>query len=172
MSSRVLYQIPLAAWPYRLMMAATCLLFVAALCCWWLPRSIRRLRILLAESRAHAAIGVAFAMIPVAIGFGALVLLIALLRNPQAYVTDAGVTKESLFHRKPTSFRWDEIAHVYCRSENVGALSSIVVVARDGRRIDLGNTGSVDFASMYELLENQLGSEVVQNCDALPGLSR
>ena len=172
MPSSVLYQIPLAAWPHRLIMAATCLFLLAAICGWWLLRSIRRLRNPPNASRAQAAVGVAVAMIPVAIGFGPLFLLIALVRNPQAYVTDAGVTKESLFHRKPTSFRWDEIAHVYCRSENVGAISSIVVVARDGRRIDLGNTGSVDFASMYELFDNQLGSAVVQNCDALPGQSR
>ena len=172
MPSRVLYQIPLAAWPTRLVMAAACLLFLAAICRWWLPTSIRRVRDRLDRSTAHAAVGVAVAMIPVAIGFGPLFLLIALLRNPQATVTDAGVTKESVFHRKPTSFRWDEIAQVYCRSETAGAIESIVVVARDGRRIELGNTGGVDFASMYELFENQLRPAVVKKCDALREFSR
>lgn len=172
MPSRVLYQIPLATWPYRLIMAAACLFAVVAICVWWLPRSIRHVRTLLVKSRARAAIGMSIAMIPIAIVSLPLFLLIALIINPQAYVTDNGVTKESVFHRKPVSFTWEEIRRVYCRSENVGAISSIIVVANDGRRIDLGNTGGVDFASLYELLENQLGPVVVQNCDGLPKLSR
>jgi hypothetical protein len=172
MPPHVLYQIPLATWPVRLIMGSACLFVLVTICVWWLPRSIRRVRNLFGTSRAQAAAGMAVAMISVAIGFGLLFLLIALIRNPQAYVTNAGVTKENVFHRKPVSFTWEEISYVYCRSENVGTISSIIVVANDGRRIDLGNTGGVDFASMYELFENQLGPTVVQNCDGLPKLSR
>jgi hypothetical protein len=174
MPPHVLYQIPLATWPVRLIMGAACLFVLVTICVWWLPRSIVRVRNLFGKSRAQAAVGMAVAMISIsiAIGFGLLFLLIALIRNPQAYVTDTGVTKANLFHQKPVSFTWEEISHVHCRSENVGAISSIIVVAKDGRRIDLGNTGGVDFASMYELFQNQLGPMVVHNCDGSPKLSR
>ena len=135
MPPHVLYQIPLATWPVRLIMGAACLFVLVTICVWWLPRSIRRVRNLFGKSRAQAAVGMAVAMISIsiAIGFGLLFLLIALIRNPQAYVTDTGVTKENLFHQKPVSFTWEEISHVHCRSENVGAISSIIVVAKDGR---------------------------------------
>ena len=168
MPTRVLYRIPLAAGPARLVMAAACLLFVATICGWWLPRSIRRLR---GGSRAQAAAGWVAVIIPVAIGVGPLMLLIALVRNPEATVTEAGVAKESVFQRAPTRFGWGEIAEVYCRSETVGAIESIVVV-RDGRRIELGITGGVDFASLSELFGNQLGPGVVKPCDALRGQAR
>jgi hypothetical protein len=172
MPSRVLYRIPLAAGPARLVMAAACLLLVATICGWWLPRAIRRLRGLRERSRAQAAFGVAAVVIPAAIAVWPLALLIALVRNPEATVTDAGVAKESVFQRAPTRFGWDEIAEVFCRSETAGAIESIVVVARDGRRIELGNTGGVDFASLYELFGNQLGPGVVKPCDALRGQAR
>jgi hypothetical protein len=76
---------------------------------------------------------------------------------------------KSVFHRKLVSFTWKEISHVYCRSEDVGAISSIIVVANDGRRIGLGNTGGVDFASMYELKTNSdrwwyITATACQNC--------
>ena len=172
MPTRVLYQIPLATWPYHLIMGSACLIVLVMICVWWLPKLIRRVRHQFGESWGQAAVGTVVAMVPTAIGFGLLFLLIALIRNPQAYVTDTGVTKESVFHQTPVSFTWQEISRVYCRSESVGAISSIVVVANDGRRIELGNTGGVDFASMYELFENQLGPMVVRHCDGVPELSR
>jgi hypothetical protein len=113
-----------------------------------------------------AVFGIAVAMLSVVIAVAMLGLLIALIRNPQAYVTDVGVTKENVFSRQPTSLAWDEIRQVYCRG--AGAVESIEITAKDGRGISLGNTGGVDFASMYELFENQLGAAVVKTCDALP----
>lgn len=107
---------------------------------------------------AQAAAGVAVVAI-------AVVLLIALIRNPMSYVTDAGVTKEGVIFWRPISLVWEDIANVYCRSENDGAVSAITLVASDGRRIDLGNAGGVGFASMYELVEKQLGPAVVHRCD-------
>lgn len=168
MPSRVLYQIPLATWPYRLVMAAACLFVVTVICGWLLPRTIQRVRNLLDTSSALAAVAVAAASILGVIGFGTLFLLIALIRNPQAYVTNTGVTKENVFCQEPKSFTWTNISQVYCRSEYPEVISSIIIVAADGRRIELGNTGGVDFASMYELFENQLGAGVVRNCDGLP----
>jgi hypothetical protein len=170
MPSHVLYQVPMATWPVRLIMGAVCLLFVLAIFGWWLPRAIRFLRNLPRTSAAQALIGVAVALIPVVIGFGPLVVLIALVRNPMAYVTDRGVTQESVFHHSPVSFGWGEIGHVYCRLGSNGVVIQIRVLAKDGRLIEFGNTGGVDFASMHELFQNQLGPRLVPRCER--GLSR
>jgi hypothetical protein len=170
MPSHVLYQVPMATWPVRLVMGAVCLLFVLAVFGWWLPRAIRLLRNLPGMSAAQAGTSVAVAVIPVAIGFGPLFVLIALIRNPVAYVTDVGVTQQSVFHQRPVSIAWREIDHVYCRLGRNQVVTMIRVIASDGRQIEFGNTGGVDFASMHELFQNQLGPVVVHRCER--GLSR
>jgi hypothetical protein len=38
----------------------------------------------------------------------------------------------------------------------IGAVTTITLVAADGRPIGFGNTGGVDFESMHELIANQL----------------
>jgi hypothetical protein len=135
-------------------MVGVCLLFVLPIFGWWLPRSIRFLRNLPGTSGAQAAVSVAVAVIPVAIGFGLLMVLIALLRNPMAYVTNTGVMQESVFRQSPVSFAWKEVDHVYCWLGRDGGVVRITVVATDGRRVEFGKTGGVDCASMYELFQN------------------
>jgi hypothetical protein len=157
-------------WPPNETGGGVCLLFVLPIFGWWLPGSIRFLRNLPGTSGAQAAVSVAVAVIPVAIGFGPLMVLIALLRNPMAYVTNTGVMKESVFRQSPVSFAWKEVDHVYCWLGRDGGVVRITVVAADGRRVEFGKTGGVDFASMYELFQNQLGPEVVPRCQH--GLSR
>jgi hypothetical protein len=167
-SSHVLYQVPYATWPIRAVMVTVCLIFIVAIFGWWLPKAIRLLRNLSSLSAGHPLIGFAIAVVPVLIGFGPLVVLIALIRNPMAYVTATGVTKESVFRQSPVSLAWGEIKHVYCRLGADGGVILIAVIAADGRRIELGNTGGVDFASMYELFRNQLGPMVVDPCERAP----
>jgi len=164
MPSDVLYQIPMATWPLRLGMGAVCLLFVLAIFGWWLPRTIPALLNLPRVSGGQRAAIVAIAVIPVAIGFGPLAVLIGLIRNPMAYVTDVGVMKENVFSSTPTSLSWAEIAHVSCHLGRDGAPRWFNLVAADGRQIGFGDTGGVDFHAMHELFENQLGPAVMDGC--------
>jgi hypothetical protein len=164
MAPNVLYQIPYATWSVRLVMGVVASLFALAIFGWWLPRAIRLLRNLPAASGGQKIILVMVAVIPVAIGIGPLTVLFALIRNPVAYVTDTGVAQERVFHRTPVSLAWGEIAHVYCRLASDGRVTTISLVATDGRRIEFGNTGGVDFESMHELFANQLGPSVVRRC--------
>ena len=120
MPSHVLYQVPMATWPVRLIMSRVCLCFVVAIFGWWLPRAIPWLRTLPRTSRAQTVAIVAVAVIPVAIGFGPLGVLIGLIINPMAYVTDTGLMKESVFSQTPVSLTWREIAHVNCRLRRDG----------------------------------------------------
>jgi hypothetical protein len=70
-----------------------------------------------------------------------------------------------VFRQSPVSFAWTEVDHVYCWLGRDGRrVVQIKVVATDGRRVEFGNTGGVDFASMYELFQNQLGPVVVPRC--------
>jgi hypothetical protein len=163
MPTQVLYQVPMATAPVCLLTGTVCLLFVLAIFGWWLPRALRLLRTL--PAGAQGIIAATIAVIPVAIGFAPLIILIALIRNPTVYITDSGVTQESVFHASPLSFSWEEIGRVHCRLGRDGLrMVQITVTATDGRRIELGNTGGVDFASIYELFQNRLGPEVVQRC--------
>jgi hypothetical protein len=164
MPSHVLYQIPYATWPVRLVMGAVGLFFALAIFGWWLPRAIRGLRNLPATGGGQKMIYVAVAFIPAVIGIGPLTVLFALIRNPVAYVTDTGVMQERVFHRTPVSLTWGEIAHVYCRLGRDGRVTTISLVATDGRQIGFRNTGGVDFESMHDLFANQLGPRVVRRC--------
>jgi hypothetical protein len=164
MPPHVLYEIPYATWSVRLVMGVVVSLFVLAIFGWWLPRAIRTLGNLPATSGGQKMIFVVVAVVPVAIGIGPLFVLLALIRNPVAYVTDTGVMQERLIQRTPVSLTWGEIAHVYCRLGRDGGVTSISLVATDGRQIGFGNTGGVDFESMYELFANQLGTRVVHRC--------
>jgi hypothetical protein len=152
-------------------MGAVCLFFVLAIFGWWLPKAIRFLRNLPGMSWAQALGSILIAVIPILIGFGPLFVLIALLSNPMAYVTDSGVMKENVFDSGPVRLTWDQIARVYCHLGRDGAVTSITVVAADGQRIELGNTGGVDFGSMYELFQNQLGPVLVRRCERGPGFT-
>ena len=163
MPSHVLYQVPYAAWPVRVIMIVVSLIFVLGIFGWWLPRSIGYLRDLKA-SASQTMVSVTICVIPVIIGFGPLAVLIALISNPQSYVTDTGVIKEGVFHGSAVRLAWGDISRVQCWSGKNGAVSMITLIANDGRRIDLGNTGDVDFASMLELFQNQLGPVVVRPC--------
>jgi hypothetical protein len=164
MPSHVLYEIPMAAWPIRLVMGAVCLFFVLAIFGFWLPRVIPSLFNLPRVSGGQRAAVVAIAVIPLAIGFGPLSVLMALIRNPIAYVTDAGVMKENVFSATPTRLTWAEIAHVSCHLGRDGAPRWFNLVAADGRQIGFGNTGDADFHAMHELFEDRLGPAVMQGC--------
>jgi hypothetical protein len=163
MPSHVLYQIPMATRPIRLLMGALCLLFVLAIFGWWTPKAIRLPRRL--PSGPQGIIAAMFAALPIAIGLGPLFVLIALIRNPTVYVTDTGVTQESVFHNSPTSFAWEEVDRVNCWSGRSGRrVVRITVIAKDGRQIQFGNAGTPEFPALQELFQNQLGPTVVHGC--------
>jgi hypothetical protein len=163
--SPVLYEVPYASGEVRLIMGTAVSLFVVFIFGWWLPRAIRILRSQHGATRSQEMVTAVVALAPAVIGIGPLVVLIALIRNPKTYVTVSGVTQESVFHRQPVSFAWGDIAHVDCRTQSDGSIRTIALVATDRRHIELGNTGGVDFASMHELLQNQLGPAVVPQCE-------
>ena len=106
---------------------------------------------------------IAVAVIPLLIGIGPLLILIALIRNPTTYVTDAGVSKENAFSAAAVSIGWPDIARVDCRSTRSGKITTIFIVANDGRRIGFRNT-SADFTPTRELLAQRLGPAVTRNC--------
>src|ERR1700683_77946 len=86
MPAHVLYEVPMATWPVRLLMIAVCGLFVLAIYGWWLPRVLSVLRNLPAMRGGQALTTVVVALLPLVIGVGPLLVLIALIRNPIAYV--------------------------------------------------------------------------------------
>jgi hypothetical protein len=164
MPANVLYQIPVASWPIRLIMGAVCLLFVVGTYGWWLPRATPALLRLPRKSAGSTVVNVVLAVLPLAIGVGPLGVLFMLIRNPIAYVTDTGVMQEGNFSRTLISIPWGDVAHVYCRSQSNGVVRALSVVAADGRVVGFGNASGVDLASMYQLYQSQLGPAVVHRC--------
>lgn len=164
MAEHVLYQIPMAAEPVRWIMGGVCLMFALAIFGSWLPRVIPWLRNLPRKSVAQTLLLYLFALLPVAIGFGPVVVLIALIRNPMAYVSEAGVTQENVFSQTPVSLTWADIAHVSCASGHASGPRSFTLFSSDGRKIGIGNTGGVDFASLHRFLEDRLGPGVMKGC--------
>jgi hypothetical protein len=163
--SHVLYEVPYASGQVRLIMGAAVSLFVAFIFGWWLPRAVHVLRTMRAATSTQKVVTAAVAFVPAVIGIGPLFVLAALIRNPKTYVTMSGVTQESVFQRQQVSFAWGQIARVQCRTQSDGSIRSISLIATDRRDIEMGNTGGVDFASMHELLQNQLGPAVAPQCE-------
>jgi hypothetical protein len=164
MPAHVLYQIPMATGPIRLIIGGFCLLVVLAIYGSWLPRVTRWLLGLPRKSAARTVAFMALALIPVAVGLAPLVVLMALIRNPMAYVSDTGVVKESVFSQTPVSFTWGEIAHVSCGPGRGAGPRWFTLFATDGRKIGLGNPGGFDFASLHVLFEDRLGPAAMQGC--------
>jgi hypothetical protein len=157
------YQIPFATGPARLLIGAFAGLFLLAIYGSWLPRAIRILRDPSAMRGAPMIPSIAVAVIPLLIGLGPLLILIALIRNPTTYVTEAGLSKENAFSTASVSIAWPDIAHVDCRSSRSGKVTTIFVVANDGRRIGFRNT-SADFVPTRQLLVQRLGPAVTRSC--------
>lgn len=164
MTAHVLYRIPFATGPIRLIIGGFCLIVMLAIYGSWLPRVARWLLGFPHKSAARTMAVMALALIPVAVGLAALIVLMALIRNPMAYVSDTGVVKESVFFKTPVSFTWEEIAHVSCGSGRGAGPRWFTLVASDGRKIGLGNPGGYDFASLHVLFEDRLGPTVMQSC--------
>jgi hypothetical protein len=164
MPAHVLYQIPFASDPIRLIIGGVCVLFVLAIFGSWLPRVTRWLLNLPRKSTARTTAIIALVMIPIAIGLAPVVILIAIITNPMAYVSDTGVMKERLFLWAPVSLTWREIAHVSCRSGRGAGPRWFSLVSADGRKIGFGNPGGVDFVSLHVLFEDRLGPAVMQGC--------
>ena len=165
MAPETLYEIPMATPDVRLFMGCACLLFVVGIFGWWLPRGFKYLR---DPSTSKNAVVIVVFLLPVAIGFAPLTILIALIRNPTTFITQTGVMKQSVFQRKPVSLLWSDIDHVSCDSTRGGPrLRSIIFVGSDGERIEIGNASGVDLYSIRDLVQNQLGAKALRHCGQL-----
>jgi hypothetical protein len=163
-SEHALFQIPLAAEPIRWITGAVCVVFVLAIFGSWMPRVIPWLLHLPRKSPAQTVASCLFALLPIAIGFGPLVVLIALIRNPMTYISDSGVTKEGVFSKTPDALTWAEVVHVSCSSGRGSGPRSFTFFSSDGRKIGFGNTGAVDFHPLHIFLEDRLGPGVMSGC--------
>ena len=162
MPPHVLYEIPVATVPVRLIMGSVCMLFVLAIFGWWFPRVVKYLR---DRTVARNVAAIVILLFPVAIGFAPLIILVSLITNPITYVTETGLMKESAFFGRPVSFAWSDIDHVDCHTTRGGpGLRSMTVVASDGERIEIGNASGVDIYSVRELMQNQLGPGAMHHC--------
>jgi hypothetical protein len=150
------YQIAFATEQARLLIGAFAGLFLLAIYGSWLPRAVRIFRNLSAVSEAPMVISIAVAVMPLLIGIGPLLILIALIRNPTTYVTESGISKESAFSPASMRIGWSDIAHMDCRTTRSGKVSTIFIIATDGRRIGFRNT-SADFAPARAHLAERLG---------------
>lgn len=173
MPEHVLFRIPLAAEPYRAIIGALCLVFVLAIFGSWLPRLFDFARRLPTRGMTRVAVMTVGALLPVAAGLAPLLILAALIKNPMTYVHDAGVMKESFVFGPAQRLSWGQITSVSCRAGRGTGLGSITLTASDGRKLGMGNTGGVDFASLRTYLEDRLGPSVMNRCQgpARPAVS-
>jgi hypothetical protein len=165
MQPHVLYQIPMATGPLRLVMICVCLLFVVPIYFWWLPRLIKYARDK-ASTRNFAVFAILF--LPTLIGIGPLLVLIALIVNPTTWITDTGIISQSVFSTKPQSFTWSDINRVDCHGTRNGQrLRSITITGPQGQTVEIGNASGIDIYSVRDLLENQLGPTLIHHCSQL-----
>lgn len=174
MPPHVLYQIPFASGPVRVVVGLTCLVAVAVVFGWLFPMFLAFLRTLSSRRAMQNAVGGALFLVVLSLGLVPMIFLVASITNPKTFVTESGVVSESILHGKPKSFAWSEIDHVDCTAAREGRINSLTIVAVDGRRIAVGDFAVFDLAPLHKLLLNQLGPKVVPNCrtarQSLPGL--
>jgi hypothetical protein len=165
MTPRVLYEIPIATVPVRLIMSCVCLVFIWGIFVWWLPKVIKYIRGDVGPRKTGVAV---IFLIPVAIGFVPVIILGSLITNPVTTITTTGVTKESAFFGKPISLQWSDIDHVDCHGgQHSSRLTSLTLVSSGGTRIDIGDASGVDIYSIRYLLQNQLGARAVHFCSEI-----
>jgi hypothetical protein len=166
MPEHVLFRIPLAVEPYRVIIGALCLVFVLTVFGSWLPKLFCFARRLPTRGVTRVTVMTVGGMLPVAVGLAPLLILVALIKNPTTYVHDAGVMKQSLIFGPAQRLSWGQIASVSCRAGRGRGPGSITLVASDGRKLGMGNTRDVDFASLRTYLEDRLGPAVMNRCQA------
>src|ERR1700752_4605394 len=98
----------------RVFMGLVCVLFVAVILWWTVPKFLIYLRRLGTVRTSVALMGgliyrliFAFALIPT-------LIFLELVRNPKTTISDAGVTFDASLVHGSTRIRWDEISHVSC----------------------------------------------------------
>src|SRR5581483_9374999 len=95
-------------------------------------------------------------------------ILMALVRNPITVVSGAGVSQERLWSQEPDSIAWNQIARVSCTYSRArpftGEVTGIVVLAADGRKIQMTNSGTAGLGPVHELFQQRLPEGVVQHC--------
>lgn len=165
MTPHVLYQIPMASGPVRLLMIALCLLFVLGIYVKWLPAVVRFLS---DKTKPKNFVSAVILLVPIAVGLGPLLVLIVLIRNPTTVITETGVTSEAVFSRGLVSFTWSQIDHVDCnRTRSSYRLATLTIVGRDGQRIGIGNAAGVEIYAVRDLLQNQLGPAAMRHCSQI-----
>jgi hypothetical protein len=160
----ILYEVPLATLPFRIIMGSACLLFVVGIYGFWLPKFPKFLKVLPGKSLAQKIIGTIIFILPIIIGLAPAVILLGLIENQSTYITNTGVISPSLFHRTPTIITWDQITRVTCTMRHNRPITTLTIVASDNRRIQMGNAGHGDLDNIHELLTNQLGATIVRPC--------
>jgi hypothetical protein len=157
-----LYRIPIATGPVRLLMGGVCLVFVVPIFAWWLPKIVKFLR---DRTVIKNAVVTAIFLLPIALGFAPLIILVTLITSPTTFVTETGLMRESVFYGGPVSFAWKDIDHVDCYSTRDGRrIRIITIVGSDGKIIQIGNASGVDLNSVRELMQNQLGPRAMYHC--------
>lgn len=156
--------IPFATTSVRVFMGLVCVLFVAVILWWTVPKFLIYLRRLGTVKTSVALMGgliygliFAFALMPT-------LIFLELARNPKTTISDAGVTFDASLVHGSTRIRWDEISHVSCLISRAGVVTSLTIRAVDGRKISVGNSGVAALHPAYELLQSRLGDGVVERC--------
>jgi len=150
--------------PVRLVMGCACLLAVAVILGWVIPKFLIFARASASQKALHLLAGVAiyalifgFALIPSAI-------FIELAQNPKTTFSDAGIAREGTLIDRPINLTWNEIDRVPCLFSRSKAINSLTIRTSDGRKIALGNSATRDLEPVHDLLEARLAKGVVRPC--------
>jgi hypothetical protein len=163
MPPEVLYAVSFASGPVRWALGTVCLVATLLIFGGLLPSLPQFLRTRSSRTPGENAFGGAVLLVVLGVGFVPVVFLIAAVTNPRTLVTDAGVTIQGLLGGEPTSVAWGEVDRVNCALERNGTVFRLTVVAADGRRIEVRNSGG-DLGPVSERLRSQLGAAVMQPC--------
>ena len=162
-------EIPVATLPIKLVMGPACLLIIAVVLWWGVPKFRTFLRILSGREprkpgtkNIHLALGFIIYALVFAPALLAAAIFIELMTTPPAVVSDEGVAGGGgwLFPRK--TIAWDEVQRVDCNLRRSGRTVTLLRIVAPSKRIEL--SGGDDLTEVRDIIWARVPRHARQSC--------
>jgi hypothetical protein len=162
-------EIPVAALPVKLVVGPACLLVVAVVLWWGIPKCRTFLRIVSgreprkpATKPIHLALGFVVYALVFSPALIAATIFIQIMTTPAAIVSDAGVAGGGGALSSRKTIAWDEVQRIDCDLHRSGRTVTLLRIVAPGKRIEL--SGGSDLTHVRDYIWAHAPESAIRPC--------
>jgi hypothetical protein len=162
-------EIPVATLPIKLVMGPACLLIIAVVLWWGVPKFRTFLRILSGREprkpgtkNIHLALGFIIYALVFAPALIAAAIFIQIMTTPPAVVSDGGVAGGGGWLSPRKTIAWDEVRRVDCNLRRSGRTVMLLRIVAPNKRIEL--SGGDDLTEVRDIIWARVPRHAPQPC--------